>query len=72
MWGQGQIMGVLRSLIFLLSFQLLHMAKGSMVWLNESGYEDLVVAVNPSVPEDANIILNTMVRTCTCPLIDSQ
>uniref|UniRef100_A0A669R1T6 Chloride channel accessory 1 n=1 Tax=Phasianus colchicus TaxID=9054 RepID=A0A669R1T6_PHACC len=56
-------MGVLRSLIFLLSFQLLHMAKGSMVWLNESGYEDLVVAINPSVPEDANIILNTMVRT---------
>uniref|UniRef100_A0A669QZ95 Chloride channel accessory 1 n=1 Tax=Phasianus colchicus TaxID=9054 RepID=A0A669QZ95_PHACC len=56
----GQIMGVLRSLIFLLSFQLLHMAKGSMVWLNESGYEDLVVAINPSVPEDANIILNTM------------
>ncbi|NXI64176.1 CLCA1 regulator, partial [Anseranas semipalmata] len=59
MWRQGQIMGVFRSLIFLLSFQLLHMAKGSAVWLNESGYEDLVVAINPSVPEDANIILNT-------------
>ncbi|XP_422360.3 calcium-activated chloride channel regulator 1-like [Gallus gallus] len=59
MWGQGQIMGVFRSLIFLLSFQLLHVAKGSMVKLNESGYEDLVVAINPSVTEDANIILNT-------------
>ncbi|NXK45407.1 CLCA1 regulator, partial [Chauna torquata] len=59
MWGQGQIMWVFRSLIFLLSFQLLHMAKASTVWLNESGYEDLVVAINPSVPEDANIILNT-------------
>ena len=30
-----------------------------MVKLNESGYEDLVVAINPSVTEDANIILNT-------------
>lgn len=65
-------MGVLRSLIFLLSFQLLHTAKGSLVWLNESGYEDLVVAINPRVPEDANIILNTMVRTCIYPLTDSQ
>ncbi|NXC47351.1 CLCA1 regulator, partial [Penelope pileata] len=60
MWGQGQIMGVFWSFIFLFSFQLLHVAKGSMVWLNESGYEDLVVAINPSVPEDANIIPNTM------------
>lgn len=72
MWGQGQIMGVFRSLIFLLSFQLLHVAKGSMVKLNESGYEDLVVAINPSVTEDANIILNTKVRTHTCPQTDFQ
>ncbi|NXL85394.1 CLCA1 regulator, partial [Alectura lathami] len=56
---QGQIMGVFRSLTFLLCFQLLYVAKGSTVWLNESGYEDLVVAINPSVPEDANIIQNT-------------
>ncbi|KAM9008256.1 calcium-activated chloride channel regulator 4 isoform 2-T2 [Ara ararauna] len=53
-------MGVTQSLIFLLSFQLLHLIKGSTVWLNENGYEDLVVAINPQVPEDANIILNTM------------
>ncbi|XP_014794441.1 PREDICTED: calcium-activated chloride channel regulator 4 [Calidris pugnax] len=53
-------MGVTRCLIFLLSFQLLNVAKGSMVWLNENGYEDLVVAIDPQVPEDANIILNTM------------
>ncbi|KAK4820061.1 hypothetical protein QYF61_019003, partial [Mycteria americana] len=39
---QEQVLGVLRSLIFLLSFQLLPVAKGSMV------------------PEDSNIILNTM------------
>ncbi|KFV53987.1 Epithelial chloride channel protein, partial [Tyto alba] len=49
-----------RSLIFLLCFQLLHVEKASMVWLNKNGYEDLVVAINPQVPEDANIILNTM------------
>uniref|UniRef100_A0A8C8B3C4 Chloride channel accessory 1 n=1 Tax=Otus sunia TaxID=257818 RepID=A0A8C8B3C4_9STRI len=40
--------------------KLLHVAKGSTVWLNKNGYEDLVVAINPQVPEDANIILNTM------------
>ncbi|KAM9621223.1 calcium-activated chloride channel regulator 1-like isoform 2-T2 [Morphnus guianensis] len=57
---QEQVMEVFKSLIFLLSFQLLHVAKSSMVWLNENGYEDLVVAINPQVPEDANIILNTM------------
>uniref|UniRef100_A0A8C4K9Q9 Calcium-activated chloride channel regulator 1-like n=1 Tax=Dromaius novaehollandiae TaxID=8790 RepID=A0A8C4K9Q9_DRONO len=54
-------MAVFRSLIFLLAFQLLHVASGSMVWLNESGYEDLVIAINPRVPEDANIIENTKV-----------
>ncbi|XP_074762616.1 calcium-activated chloride channel regulator 1-like isoform X2 [Athene noctua] len=53
-------MRLIRSSIFLLSFQLLHVAKGSMVWLNKNGYEDLVVAINPQVPEDANIILKTM------------
>ncbi|XP_075615964.1 calcium-activated chloride channel regulator 1 isoform X2 [Balearica regulorum gibbericeps] len=53
-------MRVTGSLIFLLSFQLLHLAKSSMVWLNKNGYEDLVVAINPQVPEDTNIILNTM------------
>ncbi|NWU47030.1 CLCA1 regulator, partial [Dromas ardeola] len=57
---QRQVMEVIRSLIFLLSFQLLPVAKGSMVRLNENGYEDLVVAINPHVPEDPNIILNIM------------
>lgn len=66
----GEIMGVFRSLIFLLSFQLLYVVNGSMVWLNQAGYEDLVVAINPSVPEDANIILNTKVRTSQFPYID--
>ncbi|KAM6396387.1 calcium-activated chloride channel regulator 4 [Pluvialis apricaria] len=58
--SQGLVMGMIRSLILLLSFQLLHVAKGSMVKLNKNGYEDLVVAINPQVPEDANIILSTM------------
>lgn len=65
-------MGVTRSLTLLLSFQLLHVAKGSMVWLNKNGYEDLVVAIHPQVPEDANIILNTMVRTFAFTCIVSQ
>lgn len=65
-------MGVFRSLVFLLSFRLLHVAKGSTVWLNKNGYEDLVVAINPQVPEDANIILNVMVRTFALTCIVSQ
>ncbi|NWR75797.1 CLCA1 regulator, partial [Centropus unirufus] len=59
-YRQQQAMGVIRTLIVLLSFQLLPVAKASMVWLNKNGFEDLVVAINPRVPEDANIILNTM------------
>lgn len=65
-------MEVFKSLIFLLPFQFLHVAKSSMVWLNKNGYEDLVVAINPQVPEDANIILNTMVRTFAFTCIVSQ
>ncbi|NXI89536.1 CLCA1 regulator, partial [Psophia crepitans] len=56
----GERMRMTGTLIFLLSSQLLHLAKGSMVQLNKNGYEDLVVAINPQVPEDANIVLNTM------------
>ncbi|XP_010224548.1 PREDICTED: epithelial chloride channel protein-like [Tinamus guttatus] len=48
-----------RSLFFLLVFQLPHVVRGSTVWLNQGGYEDLVIAINPGVPEDANIIENT-------------
>lgn len=69
---QEQVMEVFKSLIFLLPFQFLHVAKSSMVWLNKNGYEDLVVAINPQVPEDANIILNTMVRTFAFTCIVSQ
>ncbi|KAM6262295.1 calcium-activated chloride channel regulator 1-like [Porphyrio hochstetteri] len=57
---QGQVMGVIGGLIFLLPFQLLHVAKCSMVWLNKNGYEDLVVAIDPQVPEDDKIIINTV------------
>ncbi|NXA31615.1 CLCA1 regulator, partial [Eudromia elegans] len=55
----GPVMVAFQSLIFLLAFQLPHVARGSMVWLNKNGYEDLVIAINPRVPEDANIIENT-------------
>ncbi|NXD06899.1 CLCA1 regulator, partial [Nothocercus nigrocapillus] len=57
--GEGPVMVAFWSLIFLLAFQLPHVARGSMVWLNQGGYEDLVIAINPRVPEDANIIENT-------------
>ncbi|NWJ05827.1 CLCA1 regulator, partial [Crypturellus undulatus] len=57
--GAGPAMVAFWSLIFLLAFQLPYVARGSTVWLNQGGYEDVVIAINPKVPEDANIIENT-------------
>ncbi|OXB63284.1 hypothetical protein ASZ78_013734 [Callipepla squamata] len=59
-FGVSTVLLLFFGLLMVVCLTLLHVAKGSMVWLNESGYEDLVVAINPKVPEDANIISNTM------------
>ncbi|NWX81958.1 CLCA1 regulator, partial [Nothoprocta pentlandii] len=69
----GPTMVLFQSLIFLLAFQLSHVARGSMVWLNQNGYEDLVIAINPKVPEDANIIENTkaMVKSASNYLFEA-
>nr|XP_042707445.1 calcium-activated chloride channel regulator 1-like [Chrysemys picta bellii] len=37
--------------------------RGSMVQLKNGGYEDIVIAINPELPEDHNIIRNIKVRT---------
>nr|XP_048309690.1 calcium-activated chloride channel regulator 3A-1-like [Myodes glareolus] len=42
--------------LLLLSLHLLQEAKSSMVHLNNNGYEGVVVAINPSVPEDERLI----------------
>ncbi|XP_069498845.1 calcium-activated chloride channel regulator 1-like [Ambystoma mexicanum] len=47
-----------RSLAICVALQLLGPAKGSMVQLKDNGYEDLVIAINPGLPEDGKIIDN--------------
>ncbi|XP_038167438.1 calcium-activated chloride channel regulator 3A-1-like [Arvicola amphibius] len=42
--------------LLLLSLHLLQEAQSSMVHLNNNGYEGVVVAINPSVPEDERLI----------------
>ncbi|XP_063282257.1 calcium-activated chloride channel regulator 1-like [Pelobates fuscus] len=42
----------------ILAFEILGSAKCSMVKLNNGGYEDIVIAINPGVPEDPKIIEN--------------
>ncbi|KAM7162904.1 calcium-activated chloride channel regulator 1-like [Macrochelys suwanniensis] len=48
-------MRVLKSLVLLF---LLLVVRGSTVQLNNGGYEDIVIAINPGLPEDHNIIRN--------------
>uniref|UniRef100_A0A8C5RBE8 Calcium-activated chloride channel N-terminal domain-containing protein n=1 Tax=Leptobrachium leishanense TaxID=445787 RepID=A0A8C5RBE8_9ANUR len=48
--------------VVFLAFQVLGKAKCSMVKLNNGGYEDIVIAINPAVPEDPKIIENIQVN----------
>ncbi|XP_052034443.1 calcium-activated chloride channel regulator 4A-like [Apodemus sylvaticus] len=51
------MMGFSRGFVFLLL--LLHLLQGSdtsLVRLNENGYEDIIIAIDPAVPEDVTII----------------
>ncbi|XP_006120314.2 calcium-activated chloride channel regulator 1-like isoform X2 [Pelodiscus sinensis] len=48
-------MKLLKSLLLLF---LLSIERGSMVQLKNGGYEDIVFAINPELPEDHNIIRN--------------
>ncbi|KAM6167937.1 calcium-activated chloride channel regulator 1-like [Erethizon dorsatum] len=44
--------------ILLLALHLLPEVKTSMIKLNNNGYEGIVIAINPSVPEDEKLIQN--------------
>ncbi|XP_075040264.1 calcium-activated chloride channel regulator 1-like [Mixophyes fleayi] len=50
-----------------LIFQMLSMSSSSVVKLNNGGYEDIVIAISPALPEDARIIENVqnMVKEAT-------
>ncbi|XP_045148086.1 calcium-activated chloride channel regulator 4 isoform X2 [Echinops telfairi] len=49
-------MGFSRTLAFLLVPYLLLGANASLVQLNDNGYEDIIIAIQPNVPEDLTII----------------
>ncbi|XP_073934046.1 calcium-activated chloride channel regulator 4-like [Castor canadensis] len=49
-------MVLFRGLVFLLLLYLLQGSNSSFVKLNDNGYEDIIVAIDPGVPEDENII----------------
>lgn len=49
-------MGFSRGIVFLLLLYLLHGSDTSLVKLNENGYEDIIIAIDPAVPEDVTII----------------
>ncbi|XP_034356327.1 calcium-activated chloride channel regulator 4 [Arvicanthis niloticus] len=50
------MMGFSRGVVFLLLLYLLQGSDTSLVRLNENGYEDIIIAIDPAVPEDVNII----------------
>ncbi|XP_039176966.1 calcium-activated chloride channel regulator 1-like isoform X2 [Crotalus tigris] len=42
----------------LVVMMLLHGVMGTMINLNNSGFEDIVIAINPTIPEDDKIVTN--------------
>ena len=50
------------TVILLLTLHLLPGMKSSMVNLINNGYDGIVIAINPSVPEDEKLIQNIKVR----------
>lgn len=55
-------MGLPRGFAFLLLLYLLQKSDTSLVRLSENGYEDVIIAIDPAVPEDETIIERIKVR----------
>nr|XP_008527927.1 PREDICTED: calcium-activated chloride channel regulator 4-like [Equus przewalskii] len=49
-------MGLFRSVVFLLVLHLLQGSDTSLIQLNNNGYEGVIIAIDPAVPEDGKII----------------
>ncbi|DAA31315.1 calcium-activated chloride channel regulator 4 precursor [Bos taurus] len=49
-------MGLFRSFVFLLMLYLLQGSNTSLVRLNNNGYEGIIIAIDPAVPEDETLI----------------
>uniref|UniRef100_A0A2K6FA41 Chloride channel accessory 4 n=1 Tax=Propithecus coquereli TaxID=379532 RepID=A0A2K6FA41_PROCO len=66
-------MVLLRGFIFLLILYLPHKSNTSFVRLNGNGYEDVIIAIDPGVPEDEKIIeqIKDMVTTASTYLFEA-
>ncbi|XP_005385416.1 PREDICTED: calcium-activated chloride channel regulator 4 [Chinchilla lanigera] len=66
-------MGLFRALASLLVLHLLQGSDASLVQLNENGYEDVIIAIDPAVPEDGEIIerIKDMVTTASTYLFEA-
>lgn len=56
------MMAFSRGIVFLLLLYLLQQSDTSLVKLNENGYEDIIIAIDPAVPEDVTLIDQIKVR----------
>ncbi|EHB18739.1 Calcium-activated chloride channel regulator 4, partial [Heterocephalus glaber] len=66
-------MGIFRALASLLVLHLLQGSNASLVQLNDNGYEDIIIAIDPAVPEDGEIIeqIKDMVTTASTYLFEA-
>nr|XP_012602989.1 calcium-activated chloride channel regulator 4 [Microcebus murinus] len=66
-------MVLFRGFIFVLILYLLHRSNTSFIRLNGNGYEDIIIAIDPSVPEDEKIIeqIKDMVTTASTYLFEA-
>ena len=60
------------NVILFLTLHLLPGMKSSMVNLINNGYDGIVIAINPSVPEDEKLIENIQVRSGVLQSMGSQ
>lgn len=56
-------MVLVRSFVFLLVLNLLQGSDTSLVQLNNNGYEGIIIAIKPGVPENEILIEKIKVRT---------
>ncbi|KAM4642760.1 calcium-activated chloride channel regulator 1-like [Discoglossus pictus] len=51
-------MKLLHIIVFISTFQVIHSTKRSLVELKNNGYEGIIIAISPNIPEDHQIIDN--------------
>ncbi|XP_006831134.1 PREDICTED: calcium-activated chloride channel regulator 4-like [Chrysochloris asiatica] len=66
-------MGLFRSSLYLLILCLLQGSNTSLIQLNNNGYEDIIIAINPLVPEDETLIeqIKDMVTSASTYLFEA-